>query len=87
MFKNIMILSIPEAGFSGQKFVESSYDLIKKINKIQKKKKINLFVDGGVNRENIKKMNVENIISGSDVLNHKNPREQIMRLKTFGRYI
>ena len=51
MFKNIMILSIPEAGFSGQKFVESSYDLIKKINKIQKKKKINLFVDGGVNRE------------------------------------
>ncbi len=87
MFKNIMILSIPEAGFSGQNFVESSYDLIKKINKIQKKKKINLFVDGGVNRNNIKKMNVENIISGSDVLNNKNPREQIMRLKTFGRYI
>ena len=52
-----------------------------------KKKKINLFVDGGINRENIKNMNVENIISGSDVLNSKDPREQIMRLKTFGRYI
>jgi ribulose-phosphate 3-epimerase len=87
MFENIMILSIPEAGFSGQKFVEKSFDLIKKINEIQKRKKINLFVDGGINRENIKNMNVENIISGSDVLNNKNPREQIMRLKTFGRYI
>ena len=87
IFENIMILSIPEAGFSGQKFVEKSFDLIKKINEIQKRKKINLFVDGGINRENIKHMNVENIISGSDVLNNKNPREQIMRLKTFGRYI
>ena len=86
-FRNIMILSIPEAGYSGQKFVEKSFDLISKINEIQKRKKINLFVDGGINRENIKKMNVENIISGSDVLNSKDPREQIMRLKTFGRYL
>jgi len=86
-FRNIMILSIPEAGYSGQKFLEKSFDLISKINEIQKRKKINLFVDGGINRENIKNMNVENIISGSDVLNSKDPREQIMRLKTFGRYI
>ena len=86
-FRNIMILSIPEAGYSGQKFVEKSFDLISKINEIQKRKKINLFVDGGINRENIKKMNVENIVSGSDVLNSKDPREQIMRLKTFGRYL
>lgn len=86
-FSNIMILSIPEAGYSGQKFVEKSFALISKINEIQKRKKINLFVDGGINKENIKNMNVENIISGSDVLNNKDPREQIMRLKTFGRYI
>ena len=52
-----------------------------------KKKKINLFVDYGINMENIRNMNVENIVSGSDVLNNKDPREQIMRLKTFGRYI
>ena len=86
-FNNIMILSIPEAGYSGQKFVDKSFDLINKINEIQKRKKVNLFVDGGINMENIKNMNVENIISGSNVLNNKNPREQIMRLKTFGRYI
>jgi ribulose-phosphate 3-epimerase len=86
-FNNIMILSIPEAGYSGQKFVKKSFDLINKINEIQKRKKINLFVDGGINMENIRNMNVENIVSGSDVLNNKDPREQIMRLKTFGRYI
>ncbi len=86
-FKNIMILSIPKAGFSGQKFVEKAYDLINKINLIQKNKKINLFVDGGINKDNIKNIYAENIISGSDVLNNNDPREQIMRLKTFGRYI
>ena len=82
-----MILSIPKAGFSGQKFVEKAYDLINKINLIQKNKKINLIVDGGINKDNIKNIYAENIISGSDVLNNNDPREQIMRLKTFGRYI
>jgi|TARA_B100001971_G_C18217268_1_gene554721 ribulose-phosphate 3-epimerase len=86
-FSNIMVLCIPKAGYSGQPFVEKSYDLIQKINQIQKRKNINLFVDGGINKENIKNINAENIISGSDVLNNKDPREQIMRLKTFGRYI
>ena len=54
---------------------------------IQKKKDIKLYIDGGINKENIKHINAENIISGSEVLNNKDPREQIMRLKTFGRYI
>ena len=86
-FSNIMILCIPKPGFSGQKFNEKSHHLIEKLNKIQKSKKINLFVDGGVNEINIKNINAENIISGSNVLNNVDPRQQIMRLKTFGRYI
>jgi len=86
-FSNIMVLCIPKAGHSGQLFIEKSYTLIEKINQIQKRKKINLFVDGGINKENITNINAENIISGSDVLNNIDPREQIMRLKTFGRYI
>ena len=86
-FSNIMVLCIPKAGHSGQIFNEKSYTLIDKINTIQKKKKINLFVDGGINKDNITNINAENIISGSDVLNNIDPREQIMRLKTFGRYI
>jgi len=86
-FSDIMILCIPKAGFSGQKFEEKSYDLINKLNKIQKLKKIHLYADGGINNTNIKNINVENIISGSNVLNNIDPREQIMRLKTFGRYV
>jgi len=86
-FSNIMVLCIPQAGFSGQKFDKKSYDLISKLNQIQKRKNINLFVDGGINNTNIKNINAENIISGSNVLNNKDPRKQIMILKTFGRYI
>ena len=36
-FSNIMVLCIPKAGYSGQLFVEKSYDLIHKINLIQKR--------------------------------------------------
>lgn len=86
-FSNIMVLCIPQAGFSGQKFDERGYLLIDKLNQIQKSKKINLYVDGGINNANIKNINAENIISGSNVLDNIDPREQIMRLKTFGRYI
>ncbi len=86
-FEDIMILCVLKPGFSGQKFEEKSYDLINKINKIQERKPINLFIDGGINNENIKNINAENIISGSHILKHRDPKEQIMRLKTFGRYI
>ena len=59
-FSNIMVLCIPEAGFSGQKFDERGYVLIDKLNQIQKNKKINLYVDGGINNTNIKNINAEN---------------------------
>ena len=86
-FSNIMVLSIPLAGYSGQIFYKKSYDLIRDINELQKTRKLNLFVDGGINKENIKYINAENVISGSYVLKSTNPRQEIMRLKAFGKYI
>ena len=86
-FSNIMVLSILRAGYSGQIFYKESYDLIRDINELQKTKKLNLFVDGGINKENIKYINAENIISGSYVLKSANPRQEIMKLKAFGKYI
>ena len=86
-FNNIMVLSIHQAGYSGQIFYKESYDLIKDINELQKTRKLNLFVDGGINKENIKYINSENIISGSYVLKSINPKKEIMRLKAFGKYI
>ena len=86
-FSNIMVLSISRPGYSGQIFYKESYDLIRDINELQKTKKLNLFVDGGINKENIKYINAENIISGSYVLKSANPRQEIMRLKAFGKFI
>ena len=43
-------------------------------------------VDGGVKSNLISKFSSERVVSGSDVLNNKNPKRQIMRLQTLSRY-
>ena len=85
-FKDIMVLSIENIGFSGQKFYEGSYKLINQINNLDNRKQFNLHIDGGVNKQNIKSIKAQYIVSGSAVLNNENPRNAIMVLKTFGKY-
>lgn len=85
-FSNIMILSIENIGFSGQKFYDGSYKLIDQINNLDNRKQFNLHIDGGVNEKNIKSIKAQYIVSGSAVLNNENPRNVIMVLKTFGKY-
>ena len=85
-FKDIMVLSIENIGFSGQKFYEGSYKLIDQINNLDNRKQFNLHIDGGVNKQNIKSIKAQYIVSGSAVLNNENPRNAIMVLKTFGKY-
>ena len=86
-FNDVMVLSIENIGFSGQKFYEGSYQLIKQINNLDNRKKFNLHIDGGVNKQNIKFIKAQYIVSGSTVLNNENPRNTIMVLKTFGKYL
>jgi len=86
-FNDVMVLSIKNIGFSGQKFYEGSYQLIKQINNLENRKKFNLHIDGGVNKQNIKFIKAQYIVSGSTVLNNENPRNTIMVLKTFGKYL
>ncbi len=85
-FKEIMVLCIKTAGHSGQKFFEGSYDLIEQLNKLKNRKSFNLHVDGGINKENIKTIKAQYIVSGSGVLNSLNPKNEILVLKTFGKY-
>jgi ribulose-phosphate 3-epimerase len=86
-FAEIMILSIEKAGYSGQKFYDGSYKLINLVNNLKNRNKFNLHIDGGINEENIKSIDAQYIVSGSTVLNNENPRNAIMVLKTFGKYI
>ncbi len=85
-FKEIMVLCIEKAGYSGQKFFEGSYVLIEQLNNLGNRKDFNLHLDGGVNTNNIKTLEAQYIVSGSAVLNSENPRNEIMMLKTFGKY-
>ena len=85
-FKEIMVLCIEKAGYSGQKFFDGSYKVIDQLNNLKNRKDFNLHIDGGVNTSNIKTIKAQFIVSGSAVLNSENPRNEIMILKTFGKY-
>ena len=43
-------------------------------------------MDGGINEKIISLVQVEDVVSGASVLNHSNPKQQILRLQTSGRY-
>ena len=81
-YSNIMILSIPKPGKSGQSFDMKAINRINKINRWNERKHFHLYVDGGVSEKNIQLLNVEGVVSGSSVLSHDNPSKQIMRLQT-----
>ena len=76
--ERILLLTIDTPGFSGQKFNEKAYEYIKKINNINNK--IILCVDGGVNLSNIKKLNCEEVVTGSFILNSDKPKNDLIKL-------
>ena len=43
-------------------------------------------IDGGINEKIVNLLEVEDLVSGSSVLNHADPKHQILRLQTAGRY-
>lgn len=80
-YNEILVLCIDKPGVSGQIFLETSYDLIKKINNLKNRVKFNLCVDGGLSHKNLSKFECEKIVSSSFVYNNKNPKKQIIKLK------
>ena len=82
----VLLLTIPEPGRSGQKFDTMGLDRIKQINDLSFRNHFILCIDGGVNENIVGSLEAENIVSGSSVLKSVNPKRQIMRLQTAGRY-
>jgi len=81
-----LILSIKKPGFSGQKFLENSKEILKKLNKHPLRSKFKLSVDGGVTVSLIPYINSDRAISSSEILNSPSPQIQIIKLKTLSRY-
>ena len=82
----VLLLTVANSGSSGQKFEFEGLELIKKLNNLSFRNKFTLCVDGGINEHIVNFLEAENIVSGSSVLENPNPKKQIMRLQTVGRY-
>ncbi len=71
-------------GFGGQKFIESSYEKIRAISQMIKGKDVLLSVDGGVDYENVRKLEdagVTMVVAGSTVFREENREESIRKLR------
>jgi len=73
-------------GFSGQKFIEATYERCKAVKELIEKynSKTLIEVDGGVTIDNAKKLidcGADVIVSGSHVFKAENPKEIISKLK------
>ena len=86
VIKNILILAIAKPGFSGQEFEYKALQVIEELNKLKCRSEFEICVDGGVNNQTIQFLNVESVVSGSYVLNAKNPINNILQLQTSGEY-
>ena len=82
----VLLLAIADPGSSGQSQDPRVRDHIRAINKWPERQRLDLCVDGGVNEQNIGSLDVELVVSASSVLNHEDPRRQILRLQTSSAY-
>ncbi len=82
----VMLLTIKEPGMSGQTFEIEALNHIDQLNRMNFRNKISICVDGGVNEKIAPMLKVEDIVSGSSVLKHSDPKRQILNLQTAGRY-
>lgn len=83
---HILLLAIENPGMSGQVQDPRVRDHIRTINGWNERERLTLCVDGGVNERNIGGLDVELVVSASSVLNHPEPRRQILRLQTSSAY-
>jgi ribulose-phosphate 3-epimerase len=69
-------------GWSGQKFIKHTRDKINQLASFKKQYNFEIDVDGGLNLQNVKKLNNADILSSSSIiLNAKDPNKMIKILK------
>ena len=79
----VLIMSV-NPGYGGQAFIESSYEKIRGVRQMIQGKEILLSVDGGVNFENVRKLEdagVTMAVAGSTVFRAVDRENAIIRLR------
>ena len=79
---NLLILSIDDPGFSGQRFNFKAFDYIEFFNNLNFRNQFRICVDGGVDKNIIKILNTEDIVSNSAILGSNNPTEEIAKFQS-----
>ncbi|PRY87216.1 ribulose-phosphate 3-epimerase [Mongoliibacter ruber] len=82
----VCIMSV-NPGFGGQKFIENTYDKVKKLKSLINRKGANTLIeiDGGVNQQNAPKLmesGADILVAGSFVFSAKDPIKTIKELKS-----
>lgn len=83
---DMVLLMTVNPGFGGQRFIEYTYDKIKDLYLIRKKRNLNfkIEVDGGISIDNIKKVlscGADLIVAGSAIFGNGDPKENIFNLR------
>jgi ribulose-phosphate 3-epimerase len=76
----VLVMSVYPGG-SGQKFIPQSIEKVKTLKKLKERYKFLIDIDGGVNINNAKKLEVDILSSTSTILNAKDPNNVIYELK------
>lgn len=83
---DLVLLMSVNPGFGGQKFIEKTYDKVRKLKQMITEQELSTLIeiDGGVNLETGKKLveaGADAMVAGSSVFAAKNPIEMISNLK------
>lgn len=81
----VLLMSV-NPGFGGQKFIENTYNKVKKLKSMILAKGLNTLIeiDGGVNETNaklLKEAGADILVAGNFVFSSKNPQQTIQNLK------
>ena len=79
---NLLILSIDDPGFSGQRFNFKAFDYIEFFNNLNFRNQFRICVDGGVDKNIIKILNVDDVVSNSAILGSNNPADEIIKFQS-----
>ena len=77
----LLILSVDNPGFSGQRFNFNAFDYIKFFNKVNFRDRFRICIDGGVNKNIVRTLNVDDVVSNSSILGSEDPIDEIENLQ------
>lgn len=77
----LLILAVDNPGFSGQSFNDKTFGYIDFFNKLKFRNKFRICIDGGVNKELARVLEVDDLVSNSSILGSKSPILEINNFK------